>query len=39
VLDAVIEPDELRDEILRRLAVSVGKSRHLATKRHGVPPV
>jgi acetyl-CoA carboxylase carboxyltransferase component len=39
VLDAVIEPDELRAEVLRRLAVSVGKSRHLATKRHGVPPV
>jgi acetyl-CoA carboxylase carboxyltransferase component len=39
VLDAVIEPDELRDEIARRLAVAVGKSRHLAAKRHGVPPV
>jgi acetyl-CoA carboxylase carboxyltransferase component len=39
VLDAVIEPEELRAEVLRRLAVSVGKSRHLATKRHGVPPV
>jgi acetyl-CoA carboxylase carboxyltransferase component len=39
VLDAVIEPDELRDEIIRRFAVSVGRSRHFATKRHGVPPV
>jgi acetyl-CoA carboxylase carboxyltransferase component len=39
VLDAVIEPDELRAEIVRRLAVLVGKSRHFASKRHGVPPV
>jgi acetyl-CoA carboxylase carboxyltransferase component len=39
VLDAVIEPSELRAELVRRYAVLVGKSRHFATKRHGVPPV
>ena len=39
VLDAVIEPSELRSELLRRYAVLVGKSRHVAPKRHGVPPV
>jgi acetyl-CoA carboxylase carboxyltransferase component len=38
VLDAVIEPSELRTELIRRYAVLVGKSRHFATKRHGVPP-
>jgi acetyl-CoA carboxylase carboxyltransferase component len=38
VLDAVIEPSELRAELARRYAVLVGKSRHFATKRHGVPP-
>ncbi|MDT4927011.1 MAG: hypothetical protein QOG01_4724 [Pseudonocardiales bacterium] len=38
VLDAVIEPSELRGELVRRYAVLVGKSRHFATKRHGVPP-
>ncbi|MGI8761013.1 MAG: acyl-CoA carboxylase subunit beta [Jatrophihabitantaceae bacterium] len=38
VLDAIIEPSELRAELVRRYAVLVGKSRHLATKRHGVPP-
>jgi len=38
VLDAVIEPSELRAELLRRYAVLVGKSRHFADKRHGVPP-
>ena len=34
----IIEPDELRAELIRRYAVLVGRSRHLATKRHGIPP-
>jgi acetyl-CoA carboxylase carboxyltransferase component len=38
VLDAVIEPSELRAELIRRYAVLAGKSRHFADKRHGVPP-
>jgi acetyl-CoA carboxylase carboxyltransferase component len=38
VLDAVIEPHELRAELVRRYAVLVGKSRHFSDKRHGVPP-
>jgi acetyl-CoA carboxylase carboxyltransferase component len=38
VLDAVIEPSELRAELVRRYAVLAGKSRESATKRHGVPP-
>jgi acetyl-CoA carboxylase carboxyltransferase component len=38
VLDAIIEPSELRAELVRRYAVLVGKSRHVAAKRHGVPP-
>jgi acetyl-CoA carboxylase carboxyltransferase component len=38
VLDAVIEPSELRAELVRRFAVLVGKSRQFADKRHGVPP-
>ncbi|HEU5267277.1 MAG TPA: acyl-CoA carboxylase subunit beta [Jatrophihabitans sp.] len=38
VLDAVIEPSELRAELVRRYAVLAGKSRHLASKRHGIPP-
>ncbi len=38
VLDAVIEPSELRAELVRRYAVLAGKSRHFAAKRHGVPP-
>jgi acetyl-CoA carboxylase carboxyltransferase component len=39
VLDAVIEPGELRAELVRRYAVLVGKSRRSAEKHHGVPPV
>jgi acetyl-CoA carboxylase carboxyltransferase component len=38
VLDAIIEPSELRAELVRRFAVLVGKSRQFADKRHGVPP-
>jgi acetyl-CoA carboxylase carboxyltransferase component len=38
VLDAVIEPAELRAELVRRFAVLVGKSRARVQKRHGVPP-
>ena len=38
VLDAIIEPSELRRELVRRYAVLVGKSRHVTAKRHGVPP-
>jgi acetyl-CoA carboxylase carboxyltransferase component len=38
VLDAVIEPSELRAELIRRFAVLVGKDRRFSEKRHGVPP-
>ncbi|MGN6606204.1 MAG: acyl-CoA carboxylase subunit beta [Jatrophihabitans sp.] len=38
VLDAVIDPGELRAELVRRYAVLVGKTRVVAEKRHGVPP-
>ena len=38
VLDAIIEPSELRAELVRRYAVLVGKSRQMPAKRHGVPP-
>jgi acetyl-CoA carboxylase carboxyltransferase component len=38
VIDAVIEPGELRDELVRRYAVLVGKTREPVAKRHGVWP-
>jgi acetyl-CoA carboxylase carboxyltransferase component len=39
VLDTIIEPSELRAELIARFAVLVGKSRATAAKHHGVPPV
>jgi acetyl-CoA carboxylase carboxyltransferase component len=39
VIDAVIEPDELRDELIRRFAAARGKERHFSRRRHGVTPV
>jgi acetyl-CoA carboxylase carboxyltransferase component len=39
VVDAIVEPEALRDEIVNRLAVAEGKDRSFSTRRHGVPPV
>jgi acetyl-CoA carboxylase carboxyltransferase component len=39
VIDAIINPSELRAEVIRRFAALAGKARPLADKRHGVPPV
>jgi acetyl-CoA carboxylase carboxyltransferase component len=39
IVDAVVQPDELRDHLLRRLDAAVHKDRHFSDRRHGVPPV
>ena len=39
VVDAIIEPHALRDELIARYAASVGKDRHFSRRRHGVTPV
>jgi acetyl-CoA carboxylase carboxyltransferase component len=39
VIDAVVEPEALRDEILARLRHASGKDRTFARRRHGIPPV
>ena len=39
VVDAVIQPGELRGELIRRFARAEGKRRHFSDRRHGVPPV
>ncbi|MGQ0519706.1 MAG: acyl-CoA carboxylase subunit beta [Actinomycetota bacterium] len=39
VIDAVVRPEDLRAEIVARLALAEGKDRTLTDKRHGVPPV
>ena len=39
VVDAIVEPDDLREELVRRLALSRTCRRNDPDKRHGVPPV
>jgi len=39
VIDAIIEPGELRREIVVRLAAASGRDRTFSDRRHGVPPV
>jgi acetyl-CoA carboxylase carboxyltransferase component len=39
VVDAVVEPAELRREIILRLAYAAGRDRRFSERRHGVPPV
>jgi acetyl-CoA carboxylase carboxyltransferase component len=39
VIDAIVEPGDLRREIALRLAAAAGKDRTFSTRRHGVPPV
>ena len=39
VVDAVVQPEDLRDELVRRLGLAAGRVRDDAGKRHGVPPV
>ena len=39
VVDTVIEPPLLRDELIRRFAAARGKDRSFSRRRHGVTPV
>jgi methylmalonyl-CoA decarboxylase subunit alpha len=39
VVDAVIDPAELRDELVRRFRLAEGKPRTFSMRRHGVTPV
>jgi methylmalonyl-CoA decarboxylase subunit alpha len=39
VVDAVIQPDDLRNELIARFALAAGRRREDPAKRHGVPPV
>ena len=39
VIDAIVEPADLRREIALRLTAAAGRDRHFSTRRHGVPPV
>jgi methylmalonyl-CoA decarboxylase subunit alpha len=39
VVDAIVEPEDLRAELVRRLASYAGKDRAFSRRRHGVTPV
>ena len=39
VVDAVVEPSTLRDELVRRFATARTRRREFSDRRHGVPPV
>jgi acetyl-CoA carboxylase carboxyltransferase component len=39
VIDAVIQPEHLRGELVRRFALAESKTRWFSDRRHGVPPV
>ena len=39
VIDAIVEPGELRRELIARFAAAATKDRHFSARRHGVPPV
>jgi acetyl-CoA carboxylase carboxyltransferase component len=39
VIDAIVEPEDLRAEIVTRLQQADGKSRFFSERHHGVPPV
>ena len=38
VFDAVVDPEDLRDELIRRLAMAAGKDLHSSERNHGIPP-
>jgi acetyl-CoA carboxylase carboxyltransferase component len=39
VVDAIVEPADLRAELVRRFTAAAGKDRHFSRRRHGVTPV
>jgi acetyl-CoA carboxylase carboxyltransferase component len=39
VVDAIVEPADLRGELIRRFAAAAGRDRHFSRRRHGITPV
>jgi acetyl-CoA carboxylase carboxyltransferase component len=39
VIDAIVEPEDLRHQLVARLAAAEGRDRTFSARRHGVPPV
>jgi acetyl-CoA carboxylase carboxyltransferase component len=39
VIDGIVEPGNVRRELIARFAAAATKDRHFSTRRHGIPPV
>ncbi|MHB1433721.1 MAG: carboxyl transferase domain-containing protein, partial [Streptosporangiaceae bacterium] len=39
VIDDIVEPEDLRSDLIRRFAAAAGKDRAFSRRRHGVTPV
>ena len=39
VVDSIVEPEDLRAELIQRFAVARGRDRGFSRRRHGIPPV
>jgi propionyl-CoA carboxylase beta subunit len=39
IVDAIVEPHDVRRELIARFAAAATKDRHFSSRRHGVPPV
>ena len=39
IVDSVVQPGELRNELIRRMQAAGQKERFFSERRHGVPPV
>jgi acetyl-CoA carboxylase carboxyltransferase component len=39
IVDGIVEPRDVRRELIARFAAATTKDRHFSTRRHGVPPV
>ena len=39
VIDAIVEPEDLRRELVARLGLAMGKPRAFTERHNGIPPV
>jgi acetyl-CoA carboxylase carboxyltransferase component len=39
IVDAVVEAEDLRADLIRRFELAKGRDRHFSDRRHGIPPV
>ena len=39
IIDGIVQPEDLRDEVIARFRMAANKTRSFSERRHGVPPV